>query len=321
MSDVALAAGPGARADLGASAPKASQPTLIPRAQPALRTLMIAMSVMCYLACIAMGGLVLVNRAVDSWTSDIASEVTVQLVPRDGVDLDAETTKVMGIFSDAPGVVGVRALDRQASLKLLEPWLGNTRLLDDLPVPRLITIAVDPANRPDFNALGARLEAEVPGAVLDTHQRWQGELTRLSGVIEWLGIAILGLIALSATTLVIHVTRSALEANRDAVEVLYLVGARDRFIARQVERRLLLTGFRAGLLGAAGGIATFAALSLAGSTAAPESLAEASRNLVFGPPGTTLTICGVFLLVPIIATLICVVTARVAVLRILRTLF
>jgi len=321
MSDVALAASPGDRADRAASAPKAAQPTLIPRAQPALRTLMIAMSVMCYLACIAMGGLVLVNRAVGSWTSDIASEVTVQLVPREGLDLDAETVKVTQIFEGVPGVVSVRALERQASLKLLEPWLGNTRLLEDLPVPRLIAIAVDPSNRPDFQALAATLEAEVPGAVLDTHQRWQGELTRLSGVIEWLGIAILGLIALSATTLVIHVTRSALEANRDAVEVLYLVGARDRFIARQVERRLLLTGFRAGLLGAAGGIATFAGLSLAGSTAAPESLAEASRSLVFGPPETTLAICGIFLLVPVIATLICVVTARVAVLRILRTLF
>ena len=34
----------------------------------------------------------------------------------------------------------------------------------------------------------------------------------------------------SAVTLVIQVTRTALEANREAIEVLYLVGAHDRFI-------------------------------------------------------------------------------------------
>ena len=53
--------------------PPRRQSAVIPRAQPSLRTLMIAMSVMCYLASLAIGGLILINRAVDSWTTDMAS--------------------------------------------------------------------------------------------------------------------------------------------------------------------------------------------------------------------------------------------------------
>lgn len=321
MTSATLIAAPSARTDLAASAPRETQPAIIPRGQSALRSLMVAMSVMCYLACIALGGLVLVNRAILAWTSDIAKEVTVQVVPRDGVDVERQVALALDLLRATAGVTGADALTHDAAVALLEPWLGSGPLMKDLPVPRLITVTVDPSGPPDFAALSARLGTEVRGATLDTHRRWQGELTRLASVLQWLGTAILILIAIAAATLVVHVTRSALDANRQAVEVLYLVGARDRFIARQVEKRLLRIGFRAGLTGASGGICTFAILSLAGSTAAPQSLAEASRSLVFGPPETTAAIYAVFLIVPMIATLICLVTARFAVLRMLRALF
>ncbi len=321
MSAETLIASPSARTDLAASAPRDTQPAIIPRGQSALRSLMIAMSIMCYLACVAIGGLVLVNRAIATWTSDIAREVTVQIVPREGVDVEQQVALTLEILGNTKGIARTEALSQEAVVALLEPWLGSARMIKDLPVPRLISIEIDPKSPPDFAALAARLETEVQGATLDTHRRWQGELTRLASVLQWLGTAVLILIAASAATLVVNVTRSALDANRKAVEVLYLVGARDRFIAREVEKRLLAVGFRAGLAGAAGGICTFAALSLAGSTAAPQSLAEASRSLIFGPPETTATIYVFFLIVPIVATLICLVTARFAVLRILRSLF
>lgn len=321
MNSATLVAAPSDRTNLAAAAPRETHPAIIPRGQSALRSLMVAMSIMCYLACIAIGGLILVNRAIATWTSDIAREVTVQVVPRDGSDLDREVEQALAILRSTPGVARSEAMSHDAAVALLEPWLGSGRLMRDLPVPRLITVEIDPRSPPNLAALAARIEGEVRGATVDTHLRWQGELTRLAAVLQWLGTAILVLITVSAATLVVHVTRSALDANRQAVEVLYLVGARDRFIAREVEKRLLLVGFRAGLAGAAGGICTFAMLSLAGSVAAPRSLAEASRNLVFGPPETTATIYGVFLLVPIVATLICLVTARAAVLRILRSLF
>ncbi|HEX6101427.1 MAG TPA: FtsX-like permease family protein, partial [Alphaproteobacteria bacterium] len=174
---------------------------------------------------------------------------------------------------------------------------------------------------PDFEGLASVLEAEVAGASLDTHRRWQSELSRLAAAVQWLGFAILFLVLCSAVTLVVQVTRTALEANREAVEVLYLVGARDRFIASAVERRFLGAGMTGSLAGAALGIATFAAVTFAGYAAAPTGLAEASRTLVFGPSIEATIAYLSFLLVPIVATLICLVTARLAVLKILRQAF
>lgn len=307
-------------ATAGRESPRRQRP-VIPRSQPAIRTLTIAMSVMCYLASLAIGGLILINRAVDSWTTDMAREVTVQVRPLVGHDLEAELARAAEIIASFSGVTEIKVLDREAAAALLEPWLGEGRLIEDLPVPRLITVGVDRRNPPDFERLAAALEADVAGVSLDTHRRWQRELNRLAEAVQWLGFAILFLVLCSAVTLVIQVTRTALEANREAVEVLYLVGARDRFIAGAVERRFLGAGMTGGLLGAGAGIATFAAVTFAGYSAAPSGLADASRNLILGPTMDAAVAYLSFLLVPIVATLICLVTARLAVLKILRQAF
>jgi cell division transport system permease protein len=297
------------------------QSPVIPRSQPAIRTLVIAMSVMCYLASLAIGGLILINRAVDSWTTDMAREVTVQVRPMEGHDVEAELARAAELISSFAGVTEVRILGREAAAELLEPWLGQGRLIENLPVPRMITVAIDRGNPPDFDRLAAALEAAVAGVSLDTHRHWQHELSRLAAAVQWLGLTILLLVLCSAVTLVIQVTRTALQANREAVEVLYLVGAKDRFIASAVERRFLGAGLTGGIAGAVLGVATFAAVTFTGYAAAPSGLADASRNLIFGPTAEVTMAYLAFLLVPIVATLICLVTARLAVLKILRQAF
>ncbi len=291
---------------------------IIPRIQPPLGTLMIAMTVMCYLATLAIGALILVNRTVTGWTSELSSEVTVQVRPLDGRDIEADVAKVRSILVATKGVKGVDVYDRARSAALLEPWLGKGAILEDLPIPRLVTVVIDRAAPPDFTALGSAIAAAVPAASLDTHRRWQAELTRLAGTFQWIGIAILALTGAAAVLLVVKTTRAALDANRDIVEVLHLVGARDTFIARQVERRFLLTGLRAGLAGTVAGLLTFVAIAIFGGLGAPLDLAQASRGLVFGPPEKSRLVYLLVMLVPIIATLISLVTARLSVLRMLR---
>jgi cell division transport system permease protein len=286
-------------------------------AQP-MRTLTLAMAVMCYLATLALGGLMLVEAAVAQWTSGMRSEMTVQLRPTSGIDLSAETEKALAILSAAPGVLAARKIERAEALKLLEPWLGRTSVLEELPLPSLIAVAVDRTRPPDLVALERQLSANVRGVSIDTHARWQSQLIRTASTLRHLSLSILALIALSATALVIFATRSVLDANRGVIEVLHLVGAHDGFIARAVKGRFLRSGFLAGLLGTIGGIATFAILGLIGAPAGSSTLAEASTELLIAAPSVALATYSVFLLVPVCATLLSLVTAHLAVMRQLR---
>jgi cell division transport system permease protein len=291
------------------------EPIIPPHAAP-LRTLTMAMAVMCYLAVLAAGGLVLINRSVEAWTGDLAREVTVQIREIPGRDMEADLAKAAAILKSTPGILNVTVLDEKAAIDLLEPWIGGIDGLEDLPVPRLIAVEIDPNHPPDFAGLETALRNEIPGVSLDTHKRWQTELTRMARVLTTLAYAILALIGICAIAIVIFATRAALEANREVVEVLYLVGARDSFIARQVWGRFLKTGLTAGIIGLLLGILTF----FLAAGAAPESFSAISREFLSPASANLLHNYLALAAVPLVATLICLTTSRVTLMRILKSL-
>jgi cell division transport system permease protein len=289
---------------------------VIPRGAGSLRSLTVTMAVMCYLACLAIGALILINRAVDSWTSGLSREVTVQVRPVQNTDVEAELAKAAKLLQSFPGILSVEVLDRESAAKLLEPWLG-TRNLEDLPIPRLIRVIVDENKPPNLEKLAELLKAEVKGSSLDTHRRWQSELTRMARSLSLLSYAVLLLICLSAVTMVIFGTRTVLDANREVVDVLHLVGATDGYISRQIDGRFLKTGLWSGVIGVALGLTTFFLLGLTGLEGAG-GIADASRSLLFAPPAIALWSYGVLLAVPLVATLIALVTSRLTLTRMLR---
>jgi cell division transport system permease protein len=283
---------------------------IIPANAASLRSLTVTLAVMSYLACLAIGALILVDRAVTSWTSGLAREMTVQLRVVRGADINQEIQKAQEILSSFPGIAQAAVLDEQEGAKLLEPWLG-TRSLEGLPVPRLIRVVSDPNNPPDVRALEQALSG-VKGVRLDTHRKWEAELTRMARALSVLSYAILVLISVSAIAIVIFATRAVLQANRHIVDLLHLVGARDRYIARQIDGRFLRTGMLSGFIGVGLGLLTFLLLGLFGGGS---SFADASRGLLFSAPHIAVWSYGFLFAVPLAATLICLITARVTLMR------
>ena len=297
-------------------APHRPQGPIIPAQAGSLKSLTVTMAVMCYLACLAIGSLILINRAVDSWTSGLSREVTVQVRQVKDVAIEKEIATATDLLKDFPGIARVEVLDRKAGAKLLEPWLG-TQNLDELPIPRLIRVIVDERDPPNLEKLAADLKSAVKGVNLDTHQRWQTELTRMAGSLSLLSYAVLLLICLSAVTMVIFGTRTVLDANREVVDVLHLVGAKDSYISRQIDGRFLKTGLWAGIIGVILGLVTFFLLGLVGPQGSG-GIADASRSLLFAPAGLALRSYALLLAVPVVATLIALVTSRLTLTRMLR---
>lgn len=282
---------------------------IIPSNAASLRSLTVTMAVMSYLACLAIGALILVDRAVTNWTSGLAQEMTIQVAHVRGQDIEAELARAQAIALDSPGVREAVVLPEEAGAKLLEPWLG-TRTLEGLPVPRLIRVVIDPAAPPDLQALEQAL-LQVKGARLDTHRKWEAELTRMARALSVLSYAILLLISVSAIAIVIFATRAVLQANRPIVDLLHLVGARDSYIARQIDGRFLRTGMLAGFIGVGMGLVTFLLLGLSNGS----GVAAASRSLLFSAPQIAIWSYAFLFTVPVAATLICLITARITLIR------
>ncbi len=105
----------------------------------------------------------MIHQSAEAWMKDIASEVTVQIEPRESADVDKLVADVAAFLGKERGIAGVRALTVEDSAQLLEPWLGKTDALKTLPVPRLIALELDRATPPDLDAVRASLSQSVHG--------------------------------------------------------------------------------------------------------------------------------------------------------------
>src|SRR5436305_3099690 len=111
---------------------------IVQRASIAGRALVAVVAIMTFLASITTGAVLLVSASATEWQSDVASEITIQVRPLAGRDIERDATAAADALRTQPGIVEVRPFTKAESAKLLEPWLGSGPSLDDLPVPPVI---------------------------------------------------------------------------------------------------------------------------------------------------------------------------------------
>jgi cell division transport system permease protein len=245
-----------------ALAPPAATP-IVPNTSIAGRSLAAVVAIMTFLAALTTGGVMLIVSAASDWQADVGREVTIQVRPAPGRDLEADVRKAADIARATPGVADVRAFTKQESAQLVEPWLGGGLSLDDLPIPRLIVVKLASGMLPDFGALRRTLAAQVAGATLDDHRRWIDRMRTMAGTAVVAGVGVLALVLAVTVLSVTFATRGAMATNRPIIEVLHYVGATDNFIAGQFQRHFLLLGFKGGTIGGGGAIFFFGAMEAA----------------------------------------------------------
>jgi cell division transport system permease protein len=226
---------------------------IVPRASIAGRALVAVVAIMTFLASVTTGTVLLVSASAAEWQSEVASEITIQVRPVAGRDLDRDAAAVTTAIRAQPGIIEVRPFSKEESAKLLEPWLGSGLALDDLPVPRVIVARVQPGTALDLAALRNRVTQAAPTASVDDHRAWIERMRSMTGATVLAGIGILALVIVATIISVSFATRGAMAANRPIVEVLHFVGAGDRYIANRFLRHFLRLGLEGGLIG--GGIA------------------------------------------------------------------
>src|ERR1700729_928919 len=145
---------------------------IVPRGSIAGSALVAVVAIMTFLASITTGTVLLVSASAAEWQSEVASEITIQVRPTPGRDLDRDATAVADAVRAQSGILDVRPFSREESAKLLEPWLGSGLSLDDLPVPRVLVARVQPGSAVDLEMLRRRVTQAAPSASVDDHRAW-----------------------------------------------------------------------------------------------------------------------------------------------------
>lgn len=226
----------------------------------AARYLAWVLGLMAYIAGLGGVGLVSLNDTLQGWERSVAGTMTLQ-VPAETSKARLET--VLALLRQTPGIASAHLLEPKELAGLLEPWLGPTVPLDELPVPRLIDLRIDPNGGPDLATLRRQLASVVPEARLDDYSSWIGDLRgaarRIATVLIATIVAAFALIAVLA----VYATGIGLTVGRATIELVHLLGAPDRDIAGPFEFRALRLGLIGGALGAVAALFTTIALGSA----------------------------------------------------------
>lgn len=276
--------------------------------------LIVVIAIMAFLACLTLGAVSMVRATASSWQSQISREITIQIKPEEGLDMNAALNKARNL---ALGFVGTREgtiMDDAATSRLLEPWLGSGLDLSELPVPRLVIITIDENNPPDFEAMRAMLKTEIPQAFLDDHRTWVDRLVSMAHTTVMIGVGVLVLVFTAMVLTVIFATRGALSGNRHIVEVLHFVGAESGFVAREFQKHFL----KISLKGSGAGSAVAALVFLAAGFWQSRSLATPQSDqatALFGSFSVGIDGYLGILMTMIIISLLTTITARMTVIR------
>jgi len=238
---------------------------IVPSDSIAGRSLAAVVAIMTFLAALTTGAVMMVVSAASDWQSDVGREVTIQVRPVSGRDIEADVRTAVELARASAGIADVRAYTKAQSEQLVEPWLGSGLALGELPIPRMIVVKILSGVTPDFVGLRNALAAKVPSASLDDHRGWIDRMRTMAETAVAAGVAILVLVVAVTVLSVTFATRGAMATNRPIVEVLHYVGATDGFVARQFQQHFLVLGFKGGMIGGGGAIMLFGLLSAAGA--------------------------------------------------------
>lgn len=216
-----------------------------------LRFLPWLFALMAYVAGLAGIGLLAIDDTLRASEGPVAARLTVQ-IPAEASNARLQT--VLAMLNQTAGVRSVHLLTPAETARLLEPWLGTPVPIEELPVPRLIDLGIDPDEAIDLAKLREQLASVAPEARLDDQRGSLGGLRAATRPLRLTLAAVIGAALLLTAVLAVFATRAALVIRGSVIELLNMLGAPDRDVAHPFAIRALW----AALLG--GGIAAVAVL-------------------------------------------------------------
>lgn len=224
----------------------APRPTpILPKGHGEERPLFVIMAIMAFLASLSLMLVLMGLRQSASWQNDLKSAATVQIV---GENVISDADKAAEILRGLSAVRSVEILSESEGRALLNPWIGELVLPDDITVPALIRLEI---NDETFDPTGVERQLVSAGltATVDNHRQWSQNLSSTWNRVRLALLSLLAIILCATIAISTFATQSVLQVRRNIIQVLGQVGATDSFIGGLFVRRFLMLGLKAAVMG------------------------------------------------------------------------
>lgn len=277
--------------------------------------LILLVGLMTFLAMMALGASFALSVLQSRWSSGLENRATVEIPAEDhngNLLTAAEVRGAAGLLSDMllnhPAVAAAHIMPESEIRDLVRPWLGDGLILNDMPLPGLISVTLKPDSGDSLPGLREKIVMLVPHARLDAHEGWLAEVLRFTGALRFAAAILVITIGITTVTAIAGAVRARLAIYRAEVELLHLMGATDNYISRQFQRYAMIAALQGGVAGTVAGAAIIFAIRMVSG--------RMDVNLLPGfalEPAQIAALCAL----PLLAALIAVATARQTVMRVL----
>src|SRR5262249_22725983 len=139
---------------------------------------------------------------------------------RDANEIKRLQTEVEGALKISPAVQTYNVMGQQDIQSLVEPWLGKNAPLDDIPLPGLISVELNPGGTDALPKLTDDIAVISKDIVMDTHQNWLSGLLRMTSSLRFAALVVVIIIGATTVTAIAGAIRSRIAVYRADVELL-----------------------------------------------------------------------------------------------------
>lgn len=190
-----------------------------------------------------------VSSSLSQWNLGSASRLTIEVPLHSVENPNILIENILATLQKVPGVARIKLVDNQEVLKLLQPWVGQVNLLQDLTLPALIDVDMKPEASANVTEITSVLQTFSPGIRIEEHSQWQHMLEKLRLSLEVMGYLFISLIAATVMITITLITRSSLATHASIIDVLRLVGANNSYIAHKFQQRAFWLALKGGMWG------------------------------------------------------------------------
>lgn len=278
--------------------------------------LVLLIALMTFLAVMALSGSFALGSMTERWSSGLENKLTIEIpAEKSNGDLRTKeqitdfTEKVVKSLESNPSIKSFNVLQNEDIQGLISPWLGEDMVLDEIPLPGLVSAELHISSPEVLQILEKDMALINNNIRIDTHETWLMSLLRVTGALKLSASAITLIIGLTTIVAVAGGVRARMAIHRADVELLHLMGASDDYIMKQFQRHALILAVKGALAGMV--LSLIALLIMSGL-----SSGEGAESVLPGLSLQPIQMLGLIIL-PAFACLIAAIASRFTVLRVL----
>lgn len=230
--------------------------------------LILLIALMTFLAVMALSGSFALSAMTKRWSSGLENKLTIEIPAeksngslRSKEQIEQFTQRVITALQDNPSVKNTTALAENDIHDLISPWLGDDMVLDDIPLPGLVSVELHVSSPEILTELEKEMALINNNIRIDTHETWLMSILRITGALQISTSAITLIIALTTIIAVAGGVRARMAIHREDVELLHLMGASDNYITKQFQRHALVLAIKGALGGTIAALITLLVMS------------------------------------------------------------